>query len=267
MEIHETIGNDRRVLSGRGVDIRTIADLRSGAETLAKDFHFDGVNVFRCYEGRYRIERKGYPVVCLEPGEMFVTYPGHWVTIKALKKPSRLIYGVFTGNAVTDFFNDLGCFDGMRGQTLPREECVVKLCGLMKPEAYQTAAGHDSCMSYLADLVGSMVGDVRENGNALVFDAIRQIRRNLSKGVVRIQDLCNELGVCRSYLHRVFRSAGLGSVAEFIKAEQLHGALAMLRDTDWPISEIARKSGFISVTHFSTFIKKRVGRTPHELRR
>ena len=266
MEMKQSVGVDSRHLTGRDVDVHDINDLRSGAENFITNFRTEGVVLLRCYEGRYRIARKGCPVVHLKEGEGFVLYPGHVVTIDALKPSNRLVYGVFTGRDVIGYFNDLGCFDGLHCVTLPRDESMARLRKLVKGKAYQTASGHDACLTYLSDLVVSIVGDARANGNVLVFDAIRQIRANLSKGVVRLQELCDELKVCRSYLHRVFRDAGLGSIAAFVKAEQLQRALWLLRNTDQPVAEIARASGFISTTHFSTFIRKRIGRPPRELR-
>lgn len=266
MEMKQSVGADSRPLTGCDVDVHDINDLRSGAENFITNFRTDGVVLLRCYEGRYRIARKGYSVVQLKEGEVFVLYPGHVVTIDALKTSNRLVYGVFTGRDAIWYFNDLGCFDGLRCVTLPRDESMARLRKLAKDKAYQTEAGHDACLTYLSDLVTSIVGDARANGNAFVFDVIRQARENLSNGAVRLQELCDELNVCRSYLHRVFRNAGLGSVAAFIKTEQLQRALWLLRNTEQPVAEIARGCGFISTTHFSTFIKKRMGRSPRELR-
>ena len=266
MEMKQSVGVDSRHLVECDVDVHDINDLRSGAENFITNFRTEGVVLLRCYEGRYRIARKGCPVVHLKEGEAIAIYPGHVVTIDALKSSNRLVYGVFKGRDAIGYFNDLGCFDGLRCATLPRDGSMLRLRKLVKDKAYQTEAGREAFLTYLSDLVVSIVGDARANGNAIVFDAIRQIRANLSKGVVRLQELCDELKVCRSYLHRVFRDAGLGSVAAFVKAEQLQRALWLLRNTDQPIAQIARASGFISTTHFSTFIRKHVGRPPRELR-
>ena len=266
MEMNLTVGADERLRNGHEVDVRLINDLCSSAENIIQNIRFEGLNVLHCFEGRYRIARKGYPAVFLKAGEAFMVYPGHVVTIDALDHSNRLVYGIFTGKNVVDYFNSLGCFDGLHCKTLPRQECVLKIFELMKPEHYRTASGHDACIAYLSDIVVSIVEDARESGNALVFDAIRQIRANLGKGVVRLQELCDELNVCRSYLHRVFRDAGLGGVAAFVKAEQLQRALWLLRNTDQPVAKIARASGFISTTHFSTFVRNRMGRPPRELR-
>ena len=266
MEMKQLNDVDSRHLIGQVVDVHDINDLRLGAENFITNFRTVGVVLLRCYEGRFRIACKGCPVIHLKEGEVFVIYPGHVLTIDALKPSNRLVYGVFTGRDVIGYFNVLGCFDGLHCVTLPRFESMVRLRKLVKAKAYQTTSGHDACLSYLSDLVTSIVGDARANGNVLVFDTIRQIRANLSNGVVRLQELCDELKVCRSYLHRVFRDAGLGGIAAFIKAEQLQRALWLLRNTDQPVAEIARASGFISTTHFSTFIRKRVGRPPRELR-
>lgn len=266
METKQSIGAETGCQVGRSIDVHDINDLRSGAENFITNFRTEGVVLLRCYEGRYRIVRKGFPTVQLKEGEAFVLYPGHVVTVDALKPSNRLVYGVFKGRDAIGYFNDLGCFDGLRCTTLPRDESMLRLRKLAKGKAYRTESGHDACLTYLSDLVASIVGDARATGNALVFDAIKQIRENLANGVVRLQELCDELKVSRSYLHRVFRDAGLGGVAAFIKAEQLQRALWLLRNTDWPVAEIGSAAGFISTTHFSTFIRKRVGRPPRELR-
>jgi AraC-like DNA-binding protein len=67
-------------------------------------------------------------------------------------------------------------------------------------------------------------------------------------------------------LGRAFKNAGLGSVAEFIRQEQLRLVVSMLRNTQKPIAEIAEVAGFISITHFANFIKKRTGTTARSIR-
>ena len=108
MEMQQAIGGDPRHLVGRDVDVHDINDLRSGAENFITNFRVEGVVLLRCYEGCYRIARKGCPVVHLKEGEVFVIYPGHVVTIDALKPSNRLVYGVFTGRDAIERPRSLG---------------------------------------------------------------------------------------------------------------------------------------------------------------
>lgn len=112
----------------------------------------------------------------------------------------------------------------------------------------------------------SFAHDLRAEWRVLVVDAIRQIRANLRQRIVRIEPLCEQLGVCRSHLHHVFVRAGLVSVSDFIKREQLAMALRLLRGTNKPISQIAHETGFLTATHFATFVKRLTGKPPRSLR-
>ena len=71
MEMKQSVGADSRHLTGYDVDVHDINDLRSGAENFITNFRTEGVVLLRCYEGRYRIARKGCPVVQLREGGAF----------------------------------------------------------------------------------------------------------------------------------------------------------------------------------------------------
>ena len=57
--------------------------------------------------------------------------------------------------------------------------------------------------------------------------------------------------------------ATLWKIAERIIKE----AVALLKQTDWTISEIALALGFIQSNYFSSFFKRHIGQTPQEYRR
>lgn len=248
------------------VAIRSLSDLRTGAKTMMQDFYFAGVGVWHCYEGRFCISRRGCEDVVLEPGHLFVSYPGYWITVTALEPSNRLVSAVLTGGQVEDYFDGLGYVDGLLARVVARDACFHELCKLVRADAYVTPEGHDRAWGYLANLLVSILEDARSSMNRLVFDAMQQIRRNLSRGAVRLEDLCAELRVSRSYLHRVFRQHGLGSVADYVKSEQLRRALWLLRHSVDPVGKIAEATGFLTVSHFSTFIRRRTGYSPRELR-
>jgi transcriptional regulator GlxA family with amidase domain len=99
-----------------------------------------------------------------------------------------------------------------------------------------------------------------------VHKAVRQILKNLKDGIVRLAPLYDQLKVGHTALGNAFKKAGMGSPAEFIRQEQLSLAVRLLVDTRMKISQIARESGFISMTHFANFIKHNTGMSARELR-
>ena len=131
----------------------------------------------------------------------------------------------------------------------------------------RTDDGHRAALRRLADILVSQMRDLRADGRAFLYDAARLIHANLAKGVVRLEPLCAELRTSRSHLHRVFVDAGLPSPSEIIRREQLRLAVRLLRQETLTIPEVMERCGFISQAHFSTFIKRRTGHTPSEIRR
>lgn len=249
------------------IQVRLLVDREVPAKCLVKNMYFGAVLVLRCYAGRFRFELDGArQVVELSVGEALVIYPEHCVSVWALADANRLIYGAFVGEGCGDYFDALGFFDLARGKTAPQYE---NICALKR--GLKFAAEGDPKMTLeqyvlMTNILRTIARDMRLNGGGLVFDAIRQLRENLKRQIVRLEPLCRDLGVSRSCLHSAFKRAGLGTPAEVIRKEQLALALTLLRTTRLPITEVAQRAGFISVAHFSTFIKTRTGTSPRQIR-
>jgi len=259
MSWDETTGNDRR-LPAADVVIRSITDLKTPAATLTHDLYFEGADVLHCTAGRFRFTIDGERQIEIGPGETLVTYPDHRVTIEATEADNRLVYGIFCGSTVEDYLDALGFFHGMHGKTSAQDESLANLRHLLA-ESKDDPVSNSACLSLLTDILTTLAVDLREQGNALLGDAVRQIRANLSRGIVRLEPLCEQLHVSRAHLHAVFVRAGLKSPSDFIRHEQLRLALRLLRTTQQPVADIARRAGFISMTHFANFMRRHTGKS------
>lgn len=183
-----------------------------------------------------------------------------------LAAKNRCVYGIFDGSDVEAYFNELGFFDCIRGETTSHFESIVALRdGLEKTGA--TKDGQKVVLGRLTDILRSQAEEMRMSGSPVVFDAIKRIHRNLAAGVVQVKELCSQLGVSRVYLHRAFTAAGYGKPSDFIREQQMRLIKNLLRDIKLPLSEVARKGGFFSAAHFTTFVKRATGLTPTQLRR
>ena len=257
---------DARLDGKPGVMLRLLSEAEMPRKVFVDNFYFTGINVMRCYAGAFRFAFDDRGPFTLNAGELVVLYPGHYVTIEALGEWNRLLYCIFDGADATRFFDDLGFFDCARGRTSPRLGAFLELRRRAEGPEGQTAAGHRASLRFLADLLVSQMRDLRANGKAFLFDAAHLIHANLAKGIVRLEPLCAELKTSRSHLHRAFVDAGLPSPSEIIRREQLRLAVRLLRQETLPIQEVMTRAGFISQTHFSTFIKRHTGHTPGEIR-
>lgn len=263
---NESPVKDARLDGKPRVSLRLLSEAEMPRKTFVDNFYFTGVNVMRCYAGAFRFSFDDREPFTLHAGELVVVYPDHYVTIEACRARNRLLFCIFDGADAPRFFDDLDFFDCARGQTTPRLGAFLDLRRQVESPEGRTADGHRAALRRLADILVSQMKDLRMNGRAFLYDAARLIHANLAKGVVRLEPLCAELKTSRSHLHRAFTDAGLPSPSEIIRREQLRLAVRLLRQETLPIPEVMARTGFISQAHFSTFIKRRTGHTPNEIR-
>lgn len=264
---NEILEHDARLASVEEVRIRTLAELESPRKCIIRNMYFEEVRLFRCYAGYFTFELEDGRTMILREGEALIIYPKHRVTIAAKARQNRILYGVFDGRSAVEYFDALGFFDLAQGFTHPQYESMGELKRRIECECQEEAEdAAPSALSFLTDILVSMVQDLRSGSCALVFDAVRKIRANLKNRVVRVEPLCRDLGVSRSHLHSAFKQLGIPPPAEFIRREQERLAVSLLENTRLTIAEVAERTGFLSVPHFSTFIRKRVGQTPLTIR-
>ena len=263
----EATGPDTRPEAVRDVHVRTLAEVRTPAGCVIRNMYLGDLRILRCYEGAFRLEVDGaaHPIE-LKADDMLVIYAGHRVSVWALEAANRLVYGVFTGRGAEPYADSLGFYDLAQGRTAPQYESLSEVKRRLEANAAENAAEPEPYLAFLTDILRTMARDLRANGNGLVFDAIGLMRTNLANRIVRLEPLCRGLGVSRSCLHAAFLKAGLDTPAEFIRKEQTRLAVSLLRHTRLSVAEVAERAGFISVAHFSTFIKTRTGRSPHQFR-
>lgn len=82
-----------------------------------------------------------------------------------------------------------------------------------------------------------------------------------------IDDICAELGISRTYFHRIYQSAfGVTCMQDVIES-RLTSAADMLINTNYSIGCIAELCGYESDSYFMRQFKKHTGCTPSEYRR
>jgi len=79
--------------------------------------------------------------------------------------------------------------------------------------------------------------------------------------------LCTAMSMSRTQLFRRMKSLIRQAPATYIKSIRLQKAKEMLETTDWTVSEVAYKTGFQTVSHFTKIFKKQYGVLPSVLQR
>ncbi|MBQ9873976.1 MAG: substrate-binding domain-containing protein [Thermoguttaceae bacterium] len=100
----------------------------------------------------------------------------------------------------------------------------------------------------------------------LVLRALEIVKLNIDKPF-GVEELAQKLDVSRRTLELRFRSSLGRAVSELIRAERLEKARAMLLETNYSVSEIARKCGFRNQNYLATSFRRHFNVTPAQFRK
>ena len=82
-----------------------------------------------------------------------------------------------------------------------------------------------------------------------------------------IKESLRELGASYYHQERVFKAHYGLSPSDYVSALRIEKIKSLLRDTDLPVGQIARRLGFEDAAYFSRFVSKHAGCSPRALRR
>ncbi len=83
---------------------------------------------------------------------------------------------------------------------------------------------------------------------------------------VGVQHFAQRLGVTPTHLSRACREASGRPALEILKERRHFEACRLLRDTDIPIADIARQTGFTSAAYFTRAFRSSTGKSPSQFR-
>jgi YesN/AraC family two-component response regulator len=93
------------------------------------------------------------------------------------------------------------------------------------------------------------------------------VEAHLSESGFEVEDLCRELGMSRTNLHRKLKALTDSSATEFIRKMRLERASRLLLEGKHSVSEVAYQVGFESLSYFSKSFQEEFGTSPSEYTR
>lgn len=93
------------------------------------------------------------------------------------------------------------------------------------------------------------------------------VEAHLGESGFEVEDLCRELGMSRTNLHRKLKALTDSSATEFIRKMRLERASRLLREGKHSVSEVAYQVGFESLSYFSKSFQEEFGTSPSEYTR
>ena len=113
-----------------------------------------------------------------------------------------------------------------------------------------------------ADKLIASLEQNRPNEAAFMQKINALIKVNIENEKFDTNALCKAMSLSRTQLFRRLKSLIKQAPAIYIKTIRLQKAKELLEITDWTVSEIAYKTGFQSVSHFTKVFKKQYGVLP-----
>ena len=98
-----------------------------------------------------------------------------------------------------------------------------------------------------------------------VEEALTYLESNYTNNI-SVQSLADSIGLNRSYLHRLFKSATGSSVQEYLLDLRIRKACTLLKSTVLPVAIISLSVGYEDTLYFSRLFKKKKGVSPSRYR-
>ena len=102
------------------------------------------------------------------------------------------------------------------------------------------------------------------------LDTMQQIEKYIMDNLgwdLSVEHLCEQFGLSRGDLYRMFQNSFGSSVADYIRNKRLARAETLIRTTSSRISEIAPMVGFYDYNYFSKVFRSVYGMSPREYRK
>lgn len=102
--------------------------------------------------------------------------------------------------------------------------------------------------------------------NITFRNIIQYIDENLLTGYISVKEISDKFHLSENYISQLFKKEMDISFTNYTTQKRMEYACSMLKNTEYPISEIAIKSGYFDYFHFAKVFKKKTGNTPSEYR-
>lgn len=106
--------------------------------------------------------------------------------------------------------------------------------------------------------------DIADNDKELMERIMKSVNKNIGDSDFNVEQLCDEVGISRTQLHRKMKEMTGLSTAEFIRNIRLEQAARLLKEKHVNVSQVAYALGFSNVAHFSKVFKQHFGSSPSE---
>ena len=221
-------------------------------------------------KGTYTINGRTYYV---SAGDAFMIYPG--VSISKQTDPDELLEYCWVGfNGIdaqilvnmTQFTLDNAVIKYDHPEIAQKIEDIHEHRGLQVCSSIRMTAMLYELFAYLIEVGQNDHADKHIN-DKYVSAACDYIAKSYSNKNLTIEMIAEYVNVSRSCLFRAFKDILYKSPKTYLKETRIREACVLLQMTNFPVSEVADKTGFADSLYFSKVFHHIVGKTPTEFRK
>ena len=222
--------------------------------------------------GTYFYHGKAYP---LHAGQGFLIFPDEVTTYRASEEtPWHYGWIGYTGDAAAALTSETGFSREAPVFTLSEPQKARRILEELIPELSRLRMGELNASGGLLRLLALTGESLHPSGKAetppassVYFQkAVWYIEGNLFSPV-RVSEVADFVGLCRSQLFRIFREVANCSPQEWIQRARLRRAEALMLDVRLSLREIACSSGYTELTQMDAVFKRFYGQTPGAYRK
>lgn len=148
-------------------------------------------------------------------------------------------------------------------ETMMREQFSALL------ERFRVGREQDyKCLSMLYEILAEIEHETTRDARTAIPRRMREAREHIDRGYgshfLSVASLSEEAGVSEVYFRREFKRCFGMTPTAYIKKVRMDNAKALLRTGYYPVSEVAERCGFETVSYFSSEFHRLTGMTPTE---
>lgn len=211
----------------------------------------------------------------LEPGQMFLIYPGDAVTYGADEhNPWTYAWIGIRGMRVDSILKECGFSRTKLIQPAPSEKNVMECIDNMLDHKELTTAGsmhrESSLLKLLALLMEHHAELSRKKGKQEKYTYSSNVYVGLAIDFIHcmynhnigVTDIAENIGISRAHLNQCFQKELNLSVQKFLIDYRMHKAANLLLSTEMSVKEISNLVGYDDQLTFSKAFKKKFGMSP-----
>ncbi|MBO7147666.1 MAG: AraC family transcriptional regulator [Lentisphaeria bacterium] len=235
--------------------------LRDREEEYVKKAEFP--EIFWCVEGsgEFQLDGKHY---ILKKDQIWYYPPGSIHKISCADKLFHYRWLALDGPASQELFEGLNLKPGLNpGKPCPQHLFSTLTLNIGKLSPADQMQNLVCAFQILACAATLNIGTELP----LVEQVKTIIENNFQNPDLNVEKIADLLHVSRTSLSRTFSNSQKITIVEYLSSRRIKEAIQLLKETDEPIREIARKCGYTDHGYFTKVIKKITGLSPRYLRK